>query len=159
MALDGRRREARPLELGHADRHLARARGRAPAVMAGAVSLPLGGAPVAPGADELVGLRLEQAVQRVLDGLPDRFAKIGPEALLVQCYDGFGHGNLRYASCLDNSNHTEAGRALPSIWTLFRCQSAQKIVRYPRYASASASASSRSREAPGQMPDDVATPS
>ena len=38
--------------------------------------------------------------------------------------------NLQYASCLDNSNHTEAGRVLPSIWTLFCCQSAQKIVRY-----------------------------
>lgn len=43
---------------------------------------------------------------------------------------GSGMANLQYASCLDNLNHTEAGRALPSIWTLFRCQSAQNIVRY-----------------------------
>ena len=46
---------------------------------------------------------------------------------------GSGMANLRYAFCLDNSNHTEAGRALPSIWTLFRCQSAQNIVRYLAY--------------------------
>ncbi|MFQ6941395.1 hypothetical protein [Collinsella intestinalis] len=39
--------------------------------------------------------------------------------------------DLQYASCLDNLNHTEAGRALPSIWTLSCCQNAQKIVRYP----------------------------
>lgn len=38
--------------------------------------------------------------------------------------------DLQYASCLDNSNHPEADRALPSIWTLFCCQSAQEIVRY-----------------------------
>src|SRR5699024_4180346 len=38
---------------------------------------------------------------------------------------------LQYASCLDNSNHTGAGRALLPIWTLSCCQSAQKIVRYP----------------------------
>lgn len=43
---------------------------------------------------------------------------------------GSGMANLQYASCLDNLNHTEAGRALPSIWTLFRCQSAQNIIRY-----------------------------
>ena len=29
-------------------------------------------------------------------------------------------------------NHTGAGRALLPIWTLFRCQSAQEIVRYLR---------------------------
>ena len=92
VALDGRRREARALELGHVDGHLAGARGQAPVVMAGAARLPLGGAPVAPGPDKVVGLRLEQAVQRVLDGLPDQLAKIGPRALLVQCYDWFGHG-------------------------------------------------------------------
>ena len=81
---DGRRREARALELGHVDGHLAGARGRAAAVMAGAVRLPLGGAPVALGADELVSLRLQQAVQRVLDGLSDQLAKIGPKALFTQ---------------------------------------------------------------------------
>lgn len=43
---------------------------------------------------------------------------------------GLGMASLQYASCLDNSNHTEAGRAHPSVWTLFRCQSAQDIVRY-----------------------------
>lgn len=41
-----------------------------------------------------------------------------------------GMADLQYASCLDNSNHPEADRALPSIWTLFCCQSAQEIVRY-----------------------------
>ena len=100
VALDGRRREARALELGHVDGHLARARGQAPVAMAGAVRLPLGGAPVALGADELVSLRLQQAVQRVLDGLSDQLAKIGPRALLIQCCDGFGHGQppIRFVS-------------------------------------------------------------
>lgn len=100
VALDGRRREARALELGHVDGHLAGARGRAPVAMAGAVRLPLGGAPVAPGPDELVGLRLERAVQRVLDGLSGQLAKIGPKALLVRCCDGFGHGRtpIRFVS-------------------------------------------------------------
>ena len=45
---------------------------------------------------------------------------------------GSGMAFLQYASCLDNSNHTGAGRALLSVWTLFRCQSAQEIVRYRR---------------------------
>ncbi|MBM6784572.1 IS3 family transposase [Enorma massiliensis] len=44
---------------------------------------------------------------------------------------GSGMAFLQYASCLDNSNHTGADRALLPIWTLFRCQSAQEIVRYP----------------------------
>ena len=92
VALDDRRREARALELGHVDGHLAGARGQAPVVMAGAVRLPLGGALVALGPDKVVGLRLQQAVQRVLDGLSDQLAKIGPKALFIQCYDGFGHG-------------------------------------------------------------------
>ncbi len=92
VALDDRRREARPLELGHVDRHLARARRQAAVVVAGAVSLPLGGALVALGPDKVVGLRLEQAVQGVLDRLPDQFAQIGLKALFIQCYDGFGHG-------------------------------------------------------------------
>lgn len=39
-ALDDRRREAWPLELGHADRYLVRARRQAAVVVAGAVSLP-----------------------------------------------------------------------------------------------------------------------
>ena len=43
---------------------------------------------------------------------------------------GSGMAELQYASCLDNLDHTEAGRAPPSFWTLFRCQSAQNIVRH-----------------------------
>lgn len=92
VALDDRRREASPPELGHVNRHLARARRQAAVVVAGAVSLPPSGALAALGPDQLVGLRLEQAVQSVLDRLPDQLAQIGPEALLVQRYDGFGHG-------------------------------------------------------------------
>lgn len=42
---------------------------------------------------------------------------------------GSGMADLQYASCLDNLNHTEACRALPSIWTLFCCQSAQENER------------------------------
>lgn len=37
---------------------------------------------------------------------------------------------LQHASCLGNSNHAGAGRALLSIWALFRYQSAQGIVLY-----------------------------
>lgn len=48
----------------------------------------------------------------------------------VQSIPRSGMADLQYASCLDNSNHPEADRALPSIWTLFCCQSAQEIVRY-----------------------------
>ena len=47
--------------------------------MAGALRLPIGGAPVALGPDKVVGLRLEKAVQCVDDRLPDQLAQIGPE--------------------------------------------------------------------------------
>ena len=115
------------------DGHLAGARGRAAAVMAGAVRLPLGGAPVALGADELVSLRLQQAVQRVLVSSTVFLTSSRRSDLRLSSLKdtmGSGMANLQYASCLDNLNHTEAGRALPSTWTLFRCQSAQIIVRY-----------------------------
>ena len=50
-------------------------------MMAVAVRLSLGGALVALGPDHVVGLRLEQAVQRVLDRL-DLIVQIGLKALL-----------------------------------------------------------------------------
>ena len=43
---------------------------------------------------------------------------------------GSGMVNPRHVSCLGNSNHAGAGRALLPIRTLFRCRSAQEIVRY-----------------------------
>ena len=43
---------------------------------------------------------------------------------------GSGMVYLQHGSCLGNSNHAGAGRAFLSIRTLFRCQSAQEIVRY-----------------------------
>ena len=92
VALYDRGREAHPLELGHMDRDLAGRRGQASVVVAGAVRLALGGPLVALGADEVVGLLLEQAVQHLLDGLADELPQVGPQGLLVQCYDGLGHG-------------------------------------------------------------------
>lgn len=43
--------------------------------------------------------------------------------------------HLQHVSCLGNLNHT--GRAVPPFltWTLFRCRSAQEIVRYPHLKS------------------------
>ena len=59
VAIDDRRGEAHALELGHLERDLARRRGEAALVVAGAVSGVLVGALVGPGADELVGLLVE----------------------------------------------------------------------------------------------------
>ena len=92
VALDDRRGEPHSLELGHANRDLAGRRGQAPVVVAGAVRLAPRGALVALGAGQVVGLLLEQAVERVLHGFPDELAQVGLQALLVQCYDGLGHG-------------------------------------------------------------------
>lgn len=70
------------------------------------------------------------------DGPPPKLNDIAKEdvrqqtAKPMQSIPRSGMADLQYASCLDNSNHPEADRALPSIWTLFCCQSAQKIVRY-----------------------------
>ena len=60
--------------------------------MAGAVRLPVGGALVALGPDQVVGLLVEQAVERVLDGPPDQLPQVALQGLLVQCYDWLGHG-------------------------------------------------------------------
>ena len=78
--------------------------------MAGAVRLPLGSAPVAPGTDQVARLRFEQAVQRVLDCLPNQLAQVGPKALLVRCCDWFGHGRppIRFLS-----RQLESYRGLP----------------------------------------------
>ncbi len=78
--------------------------------MAGAVRLPLGVTPVALGPDKVVGLRLEQADQGVLDRLPDQLAQVGPEALFIQCYDRFGYG--RPPICL-SSRQLESYRGEP----------------------------------------------
>ena len=91
-ALDDSRGEPHPLELGHADRHLAGGRRELPLAAPRAVGLAACGAPVALRADEVVRLLLERTVQHLLDGLADELLQVGSRGLLVQCYDGLGHG-------------------------------------------------------------------
>ena len=43
---------------------------------------------------------------------------------------GSGLADLRYAFCLDNLNHTEAGHVLTFGLKLLCCQAAQELVRY-----------------------------
>ena len=57
-----------------------------------AARLPLGRPLVVPRAGQVAGPLLEQAVQGVLDGPSDELAQVGLQGLLVQCYDGLGHG-------------------------------------------------------------------
>lgn len=95
------------------DGGLARAHGQAAVTMAGAIRLPLSGALVAPGPDQVVRLRLQKAVQRILDGPPDQLAQIGPEGFLVRCCDGSDTANLQLVLRIDNPNHTR--RAVPSL--------------------------------------------
>ena len=92
VTLDDRRREAHPLELWHADRDLAGRRRELALVMAGAVRLAVGGPLVALRADQVVGLLVQEAVEHLLDGPPDELAQVGPQRLLVQRYNGIGHG-------------------------------------------------------------------
>ena len=75
MALDDGGGEAHALEYRHLGRDLARGRGEAALVVAGAVSGALVGALVGPGADELVGLLVEHGVDGLLDGFPDQLAQ------------------------------------------------------------------------------------
>ena len=92
VALDDRRGEPHPLELGHADRDLAGRRREPPLVVPGAVGLAVGGPLVALRPDEVVGLLVQQSVQHLLDGPPDELAKVGLQRLLVQRCNGIGHG-------------------------------------------------------------------
>ena len=93
VALDDRRGEPHPLELGHAQRDLAGRRCQAPVVVAGPIGLAPRGALVALRADEVARLLIQKAVQGVLDRLSHQLAQIGLQALLVQCYDWLGHGS------------------------------------------------------------------
>lgn len=61
-------------------------------------------------ADEVAGLLLEQAVQGVLDGPPDSSRRSVFRLSSFSVTMGSGMALLQYASCLDNSNHTGAGR-------------------------------------------------
>lgn len=72
--------------------------------------------------------------------------------------DAMGPGTalLRYASCLDSSSHSGAGRALLPIWTISRRQSAQEIARCRGGLSPSAGA--RSRTVGASYPRDQDTP-
>lgn len=92
VALDDRRGEPHPLELGHAQRDLAGLRRELPLVVPRAEGLAVGGAPLALGAHQVARLLFQQAVQSVLGGPPHKLAQIGLQALLVQCYDGLGRG-------------------------------------------------------------------
>ena len=84
VALDDGGGEPHLLELGHLERDLARRRGEAALVVAGAVSGALVGALVGPGADELVGLLVEHRVGGLLDGFSDQLAQFVFHGLLVE---------------------------------------------------------------------------
>ncbi|MRX79087.1 hypothetical protein GJE22_00440 [Enorma sp. HF-1365] len=79
-----------------------------------AIGLAVGGALVSLGADEVARLLLEQAVQHLLDGLADELPQVGPQGLLVQCYDGLGHGLLP-ACFFSRQSEIIPGRAVPSF--------------------------------------------
>ena len=78
VALDHLGREGRAPELRHVELDLAAGRRQAAPVVARAVGLPLVGAFVATGVRDLVGFRVQQRVEGVLDGLPYEL----PEVLL-----------------------------------------------------------------------------
>ena len=116
VALDDGGGEPYALELGHANRDLAGRSDRAPVVVAGAVRLASGGPLVALGADEVSGLFLEQAVERVLHGPPDELPQVGLQGLLIQRCDGLGHG-LPPACFFSRQSEIIPGRAMPSFLT------------------------------------------
>lgn len=73
VALDDGRLEGRPAELRHAELDFLGARDEPPHVVAAAVGLPARRPFVVLGPDELGRLLVEQRVERLLDGLPNRF--------------------------------------------------------------------------------------
>lgn len=85
----------------------------------------------ATGTDGVVGILPGQAIRGVLDCPPDELPQVAPRDSPPDVAMDSGIASLRCAPRLGNPNHTEAGRALPSIWTLFRCQGAHEIGRYP----------------------------
>ena len=119
-----------PLEPGRVDGHLVRARGQSAVVMAGSARLAPSGALEALGSGQIVGFRLEQAVQRVLDRFLTSSRGLDLRLSSFNVAMDSGTANLQHFSRIDDSSHTEAGRAVPSVWTLFCCRSSQEIVRY-----------------------------
>ena len=93
VALDDRRCEPHALELRHLERDLAGRGGEVPLVVAGAVRLPACRPLVAAGLDEVVGLLLEKRVDGVLDCSSDELPELAAHGILVECYDGVGHGS------------------------------------------------------------------
>lgn len=83
VAIDDGGGEPHPLELGHLERDLARCGGEASLVVSRSVRRALVGALVRARADELVGILVEHGVDGLLDGFPDRLAKLGLHCLLV----------------------------------------------------------------------------
>ena len=80
--------EAHALELGHLERELARRRGEAALVVAGAVSGALVGALVGPGADELVGILVERG-DRLGRGLSPGMIEFGAQVVPTVCVMSF----------------------------------------------------------------------
>lgn len=92
VAVDDRRREPQPLELGRVQCDVAGGGGECAAVVARAVGLALRRALVALGSDEVVALFGQEGVQGVLDGSPHEFRQIALYGVVANCYDGCGHG-------------------------------------------------------------------
>ena len=78
------------------------------------------------------GLRppLEKTVQGVATAFPTNSNRSDFNDFSFKDTMCSGMAPLRYAYCLGNSDHAESDRTLLPIWTLFRCQNAQEIVRY-----------------------------
>lgn len=83
VALDDRRDEAHALELRHLERDLARRRGEAAFVVAGAVIGALVVALVGSGADEPVGLLVQHRVDGLLTGSPNDMIGLDVACLLA----------------------------------------------------------------------------
>ena len=75
--------------------------------MTGAVGLATGRAPVSVGLYQVVGLLFEKRVQRVLDRSPDELLELVAHGLLVECYDGFGHGLASWSIESGQLDHTD----------------------------------------------------
>lgn len=84
MALDHLGGEVHAPELRHADLHLARLRERPAAVVPTPVGLPLVGALVALRVHELVGLRIGDPVDGLLDRPPGEVPRLVFEGVLVK---------------------------------------------------------------------------
>lgn len=92
MALNHLGRKDRASRLGHTELDLPGDRGQAVPTVPGPVRLPLVRALVAPGVHDLVGLLIQEPVERILDGLPDELAEVLPELGSIERYHHVWHG-------------------------------------------------------------------